>query len=110
MSADMLLGIILLVIFAAPMLIVSVVLLSGRGGSLLSGFSTMSKGERANWNIKKVSRFMGVVLLVFTALIAAAFFSAFAGVLWLLWSALAAAVAGLLGAVIYLNKSGRFRR
>lgn len=110
MRANMLIGIVVMLIFSIPMVIFSIVLLTGRGASLLAGFNEMSPAERAGWNTKAMCRFMGVVLLVFTILLAVSALSAFSGVIWLMWSAFGVAVAELIGGVIYLNKSGRFRK
>lgn len=108
MDANLIISIALLLVFSLPMLIISIVLLSGHGASLLAGFNTMSKAERATWNEKAMSRFMGVILLVFTLLIGASFLGAFV-VMELLWGALVAAIGELIFGVIYMNKSKRFR-
>lgn len=53
-------------IIAAAMLIMSVVLLSGRGGGLIAGYNTASAEKKAKYNEAKLCKTMGGGLLVLT--------------------------------------------
>lgn len=108
MDTSTLVLMIVTLVFNVPMTIFSIVLLTGRGASLLAGFNTMSRAEQARWNQKAMCRFMGAALLIFMVLISASLF--LTGRMWLFWLTFGAAMAELIGAVIYLNKSKRFKR
>lgn len=108
MGTNMLSLIVFSFVFNIPLVIFSIVLLTGRGASLLAGFNNMSKAERAKWNQKAVCRFMGAALLIFTVLLSVSVFSM--GRMWLFWVFFGAAMAEIIGAVVYLNNSRRFKR
>ena len=48
------------------LLVISIVLLCGRGSWLIAGYNTASEEERKKYDEKKLCRSMGVTLLVFT--------------------------------------------
>ena len=49
--------------------IMAISLICGKGSWMISGYNTMSKEEKANCDIKKISRAVGVFLLVIDILI-----------------------------------------
>lgn len=51
----------------AAFLLLSIVLLSGRGAWLIAGYNTSSKEKKAAYNEKKLCRATGVMLLIITA-------------------------------------------
>jgi hypothetical protein len=54
--------------------ILGICLIYGKGSWMISGYNTMSKEEKANCNIKKISRAVGIFLLIIGVLIGAMFF------------------------------------
>ncbi|MEG1505344.1 MAG: DUF3784 domain-containing protein, partial [Lachnospiraceae bacterium] len=48
------------------LLILTIILLSGKGGFLVAGYNTLSKKEKKCYNEKKISRIMGVLLAFIT--------------------------------------------
>lgn len=58
-------------IVAAIFAIISVVLISGRGGFLIAGYNTSSAEEKAKYDEKKLCRVMGIGMLFITIMIVA---------------------------------------
>ena len=77
------------------MTILSMILLSGRGGFLVAGYNTASKEEKAKYNEKKLCRTVGSGLGAITIVMAIAAFYNFelpAAISWLIpWGIFAAA-------------------
>jgi hypothetical protein len=90
--------------------VLGVVLMTGHGTMLIAGYNTMSPKEREKWNAKAIGRAVGIYLVALGVLLAATTWLAMAGVLWVSWVSLGGTLAGSLFLVIYVNKSGRFRR
>lgn len=96
--------------FARLFLVMGGFLLAGRGAWLIAGYNTMPKEERRRYDEKALCRFMGKLMLYCAAcmlLMAADEVWPgkglwLAGVIWL--------VIGAVGAVIYANTGGRFRK
>lgn len=59
-------GIVLIILWIVIVLfaIMGIALISGKGSWLVAGYNTMSKEEKANCDIKKISRAVGIFLLV----------------------------------------------
>ena len=62
------------IILAGMCAVMSVILLTGHGGYLISGYNCMSEAEKQRYDEKKLCRAMGVMLSFITAAIAALFF------------------------------------
>lgn len=54
--------------------IIGICLIFGKGSWMISGYNAMSKEEKANCDIKKISRAVGIFLLIIGVLIGAMFF------------------------------------
>lgn len=59
---------VLWVVFAT-FVIISIILLSGRGANLIAGYNTAPEEEKRNYDAKKASRTVGVGMSVITVLI-----------------------------------------
>ncbi len=92
-----------------PMLLISIVLLSGHGASLVAGYNTMKPSEQKKWNEKAMCRYTGCMLLLFTLFLAGAMLGIGYGNMALFWGLTAAGILEILAGVIYLNKSLRFK-
>lgn len=92
-----------------PMFIISAVLLTGHGSSLVAGYNTMPSGEQKKWKEKTLCRFVGAMLLVFSLLLAGAILCASLDWMVLFWVFTGLGVLELSVGVIYLNKSRRFK-
>ncbi len=105
------LAVILCAICLLPGFVISIVLISGRGAFLIAGYNTQPKHKQQQWNEKAMCRFVGILLLSFLfletgGLIAVLFF----GNTPIFIVCMAVGTLGLLGGVLYLNKSRRFKR
>jgi len=103
------LGWIIIGIIAAPLIIMSIFLLNGRGAFLISGFNTMSNEERAAYNKKALCKAVGRLLLILTALMLMWPLSFELGVAWLFWLSFALFMVVTFGFVIYANTGNRFK-
>ncbi|MBZ9685569.1 DUF3784 domain-containing protein [Clostridium estertheticum] len=63
-------GIVEVLIFS----IMGICLIRGKGSWMIAGYNTMSKEEKANCDIKKVSRAVGIFLLIIAVLIGIMYF------------------------------------
>lgn len=55
-------------ILSAIFLVLSIILLSGKGGFLIAGYNTASDEEKAKYDEKKLCRVMGIMMLLITVL------------------------------------------
>jgi hypothetical protein len=87
-----------------------VLLLLGRGGTLLAGWNTMNSTERHAWNKPALFRASGM-LVIFIAVMSQVIvlLCVFTTLYWLVVVLIAGILGGSLLWVIYLNKSGRFK-
>ena len=97
-------------VLIAVMIIMAMLLLSGKGAFLISGYNTLSKGEKAKYDEKALCRFNGRLLLVFSLCMAFFPASIYFGMTWLTYCGIAIILLGAVFAVIYTNTSSRFRR
>ena len=55
---------IVLLIVAAPLLIMGIVILVGKGDNLIAGYNTASKEEKSQYNIKRLRGLIGGLLVL----------------------------------------------
>ena len=55
---------IVLLIVAAPLLIMGIVILIGKGDNLIAGYNTTSKEEKSQYNIKRLRGLIGGLLVL----------------------------------------------
>lgn len=97
-------------VFARLFLVLDGVFLAGHGARLIAGYNTMSEEERKGYDERALCRFMGKLMLYCAACMLLMGADSLwpgkglwlAGVIWL--------VIGAVGAVIYANTGGRFRK
>jgi len=94
----------------ALFLVLGLVLLSGRGSMLIAGFNTMSPTKRAKYDAKALSRFVGRLLIAMIPLQLLILAGTHFGLNWLVGGGIATSIALLIGAVIYANTGGRFKK
>jgi preprotein translocase subunit SecG len=100
-------GTIIVVIVAALFVLIGVLILSGRGGRLIAGYNTMSKEQREKINEKALFKLMGRLMIVLAAILV---LMNFATDRWQFVSLLVLFLVLVVGAVIFINKSPRFRK
>lgn len=97
-------------IIPALMVLLAFYFFSGRGAMLISGYNTMSKEERARYNIKELTRAVGIFMLVLAVLMA---FTLFAGMIadnmtWALVGLICIFVFTIFW-IIYMNRSKKIK-
>jgi len=96
-------------VILAPILVMAIFLLNGKGAFLIAGYNTMNKDKQETYDEKALCRFVGMLLLVIIfciLLIPAAIYFEMA---WLSYSGIAIMLLAIVGAVIYMNTGNRFR-
>ncbi|MCL2810845.1 MAG: DUF3784 domain-containing protein [Clostridia bacterium] len=89
-------------------IVLAIVLLTGRGSFLLAGFNTMSKDQKAKYDAQALSKFMGKILLPISILTP---FTAIESMIsWFPWVFFAITMGLCIFAVIYVNAGSRFRK
>ena len=86
----------------------SILLLTGRGTFLLSGYNTKPESEREEYDAKAMCKFMGKIILPMGILAPFAGIESISG--WSLWAWLALTGALLVFAVVYANTGNRFKK
>ncbi len=92
------------------MIIMSIFFFLGKGASLIAGYNTMSKEEKATYDTKKLTRFAGILMLIIGIL---TILLGVFGTRYLLWSTIGYVVVVMLLtviAIIYANTKQRFKR
>lgn len=92
------------------LVVVSCILLSGRGASLLAGYLTASREARKRIDAKALCRFMGKTLLPIGIATPAVALGGVCHIGWLPPAYALLVVGLLLFAVIWANTGGRFRK
>ena len=90
--------------------VMAIVLLSGRGSFLIAGFNTMSKAEKARYDEKSLCRFVGRILLPIGILLPLNTLGAIYGLIWINILFVVVTLALVFFAVIYANTGNRFKK
>ena len=88
----------------------SILLLSGKGGSLIAGYNTMSEIEKASYDEPALCRFMGKILLPIGILCPFITIASMYEIKWLLVVFIIIVIALTAFAIVYCNTGNRFRR
>lgn len=95
---------------AVLLVILGLVLLSGRGAFLIAGYNTASKEEKEKIDEKKLCKYVGKQMLLFAGCFLILMASDVLGKMWLLWLGLALLFGTVIGGVIYLNTGDRLKK
>ena len=93
-----------------PLLIMAIVLLSGRGGALIAGYNTMSKKKKALYDEKAMCRATGGFLLVFIIFLGLIQVGTYSATAWLTITATALLIVLTVGFLIFMNTGKRFMK
>jgi putative effector of murein hydrolase LrgA (UPF0299 family) len=100
-------GLIVCSITGGAIIIMSIVLLTGRGGFLLAGYNTMPKNEKAKYNTPALCKFMGKIFLPLGVIVILWGIEA----LYTSWFWITGVIFGglIIFAIVYANTGNRFR-
>ena len=96
------------VVVFLPLLIMAIVLLSGRGGSLIAGYNTMSNEKKAIYDEKAMCRATGGFLLALIFCLGLLYVGIYSAAVWLTIAAAVFLVVLIVGFLIYANTGKRF--
>ena len=100
--------ILLIVATSVLLTVLGLVLLTGRGSFLIAGFNTMSKDKKAGYDAAALSKFLGKILIPIGILTSLFAIESITG--WYVWVYCCVVIALCIFAVIYANRSTRFRK
>ncbi len=101
-----------LIIIGFVFLLVSVlgiVLRSGRGAFLISGYNMLSQEQKANYDEKALCRFVGNMLFVIALFLVLSTIGGIFELTWLIALSVTALFAYIIGCLIYANTKNRFK-
>ena len=103
MTQEQILGLIITGVIVLLMGAMSIVLLTGKGAFLIAGFNTMSKEKQAKYDKEKLTKFIGLILLIVTLCTAGMTLGFIFEItaLWIISAVLLGAV--IIFAIIYAN-------
>ena len=97
-------------IIGIVIIIFSIILLAGKGGSLIAGYNTMPEIEKAKYDEAALSKFMGKILLPVGILCPAITLASIFDIKWLVVLLIVVTIGLVLFAVVYSNTKSRFHR
>jgi len=98
----------IVVVIVLPMFVLAFFLLRGKGASLISGYSTLSKAEREGYDEKALCRFVGWLLIAVNIAVIAIVLGSHFEIFWLVYLSAGLILVGLLGSVFYAHTGNRF--
>ena len=100
--------IIIMIATFVPLFLISLLLLSGRGAFLISGYNMMSKEAKANYDEKALCRGVGKLLIVINLCLMILFIGIHLEADWLTVAGTAALLITSLSGIIYMNTGNRY--
>jgi len=90
------------------LIIVALILLSGKGSSLIMGYNTMPKEKKEKYDAKALSKFIGMIVLLIGIMLA--FVSIESIRSWYVWVFVTITFALVIFCTIYLNTGNRYKK
>ena len=87
----------------AVLVVLGLILLSGRGAWLIAGYNTMPPEEKARYDQKALCRTMGKLLLTMAACVALATVGYGLDRSWLVWCGFGLLTVVMIGGAVYVN-------
>jgi len=100
--------ILLIVAISVLLTVLGIILLTGRGSSLIAGLNTMSGDKKAGYDAAALSKFLGKILTPIGILTSLFAIESITG--WYVWVYCCVVLVLCVFAVIYVNMSRRFRK
>ncbi|MCL2856543.1 MAG: DUF3784 domain-containing protein [Oscillospiraceae bacterium] len=92
----------------ALLLVIALLLLRGRGASLIAGYNTLSNDQRAKYDEKTLCRFTGRLLIAVCACMGIVWAGIHLELSWAIWVGVTLMIALPIAGAIYANTGGRF--
>ncbi len=109
MDAEALILIVICLISGVPIIIISCILMKGKGAFLISGYNTMKKEKREQYDTVRLCKFVGKMILPLGVLTALLGFIMQLGV-WAIYAYLVVNLGICIFMVVYMNTGNRFKR
>lgn len=87
-----------------------IIFFCGKGAFLIAGYNTASKAEKSRFNEKQLCRFMGKLMLTLAVCWLITALGSVLEVTFLLVSGISLFIATIIGAAVYANTGGRFKK
>ena len=98
------------IVVVVLMVLVSIIMLSGKGSILIAGFNTKSKEEKEKYDTISLSKFSGKVFLMTAGMMFLSGIETLTELTWF-WPVWAICLALLLGtSIVYMNTGNRFKK
>lgn len=94
----------------ALFLVLAAVFFRGKGTDLIAGYNTASAWEKRHTDERKLTRFLGKLMLALAVCWVPVLLSAVLHAMWLLWIGLAMFLAVIVAGVVYANTGNRFHK
>ena len=101
------------VIVFVPLIVITVLLLTGHGANLIAGFNTLSKNEKEKYDKPALCRFVGKIMIPIEAAVLVAFIGSIFKAPWTTLFTIFTGVAVLpyiIVVAVYANTGNRFRK
>ena len=101
------------VIVFVPLIVITVLLLTGHGANLIAGFNTLSKNEKEKYDKPALCRFVGKIMIPIEAAVLVAFVGSLFNAPWTTLFIIFTGVAVLpyiIVVAVYANTGNRFRK
>ena len=100
-------------IISIVLLILAVILLAGKGSFLIAGLNTMPEKDASRYNVPRITRFVGGMLLVsglilLLVYLISLFFETYVGMVSMIGTVITLIV--IIAGVIYMNVSPKFKK
>ncbi|MCL1826680.1 MAG: DUF3784 domain-containing protein [Candidatus Cloacimonetes bacterium] len=99
-----------ILIVAIGLIIIGIVMLTGRGSFLIAGYNSMLKEEKEKYDKKALTQFTGKLQIVLGLCFTIVFFGKYFAVSWLVTLGIALALVFAGFAMIYANTSKRIKK
>lgn len=103
-------GITIIVTVMLVFVLLGIILSSGKGASLIAGYNTMSEEEKANYDEKALSKFVGKLMFAISFALLFMLIGILYEVNWGFAISVILIIVFTVSSVIYLNTSPRFRK
>ena len=101
-------GLVITSISGVFIVVMGIVLLTGRGSFLIAGYNTKSRSEKAKYDAKALCKFTGKIVIPIGVL---TFFIGIESIVhWFVWVYLAVVSVLVIFAVVYANTGNKFRK